>query len=80
MQKIEFIAANDAIFEMKLEAAIEKFDIEALEVLEPEPLVIAEVPEDAIVTVTYEPPANPQTGKIFVSSLKKIKKIGLKRT
>ena len=79
LQKAEFIATNDMIFQEKLEEAIIAFEEEkALEVLEP--LVIAEVPEDAIVTVTYEPPANPQTGAIFVSSLKKIKKIGNKRT
>ena len=93
LQKAEVIAENDMIFQEKLEEAIIAFEeekaLEVLEVLEPEPdvplaalepLVFAEVPEDAIVTVTYEPPAPPQTPKIFLAKPKKLKKIGLKRT
>jgi hypothetical protein len=86
LQKTEELKEQTAIFEEKLAEAIEIFEAEkALEVLEvlepdPEPLLIAEVPEDAIVTVTFEPPAPPQTPKVFISKIKKVKTIGLKRT
>lgn len=78
-QKTEFIAENDMIFQEKLEAAIEKFEAEALEEIL-EPLVFEELPEDASVTVTIDlPVAPPQTPKIFIAKPKKIKTIGLKR-
>lgn len=85
-QKTEVIAENDMIFQEKLEEAIIAFEAEkALEVLEilepdPEPLLIAEVPEDATITVTFEPPGPPQTPRVFISKIKKVKTIGLKRT
>ena len=70
-QKTEELKEQTAIFEEKLEAAIIAFEAEALEeILEPEPLVFEELPEDAIVTVTYDPPAPPQTPKIFIAKPK----------
>jgi len=68
LQKTEELKEQTAIFEEKMAEAIEIFEakkaLEVLEILEPEP----EVPEDSIITVTYEPPAPPpQTPRVFIS-------------
>jgi hypothetical protein len=72
LQKAEFISTNieEAIISFEEEKALEEFI---------EPLVFAELPEDATVTVTYELPVVVQTPKIFISKIKKIKKIAVKR-
>jgi len=90
LQKIEVITENDMIFQEKLEAAIVAFEAETLEVMKGlseakeeeilEPLIMVELPEDEIVTVSYEMTQPPLLkSKIFISK-KRVKTTSKKLT